>query len=83
MIEKTLKALVEAGAVKRVRVIGNGANFHVEFETTTGAVTASTGRNAVKQWVTLDAAARWLKRLGIGTAQVELALWSPGQKRLV
>ncbi len=38
MNETTLRALIEAGAIKRCRIIGNGASFHIEFETPTGAV---------------------------------------------
>ena len=82
MDEKTLRALIEAGAVKRCRIIANGATFHIDFETPTGAVTACTMRKRVKQWVSLDAASRWLRGLGIGSAQLDLARWVPRQKRL-
>jgi hypothetical protein len=32
--------------------------------------------------VTLDAAARWVRGLGVGAAQVNLARWQPGQREL-
>ena len=80
--EKTLRALIDAGAVKRSRIVANGASFHIEFDTPNGPVTASTYRKQVKEWASLDAAARWLKGLGMGSAEVELARWVPRQKRL-
>jgi hypothetical protein len=82
MNEKTLRALVDAGAIKRSRIIGRGGRFHIEFDTATATLTASTNRDTVKEWVSLDAAARWLRALGIGAAQLEIAQWTPEQKRL-
>lgn len=80
MNEKTLRALVEAGAIKRVRIIGNGGCFHIQADTINGAVTASTLRGAVKTWRTLDGAAKWLHSLGLGKAHLDFAQWIPGQK---
>ncbi len=82
MNEKILRALIDAGAVKRVRIVADGALFHVEADTATGSVTAFTLRGAVKTWSTLDAAARWVRSLGIGTAQLDVAHWQPGQRAL-
>ena len=82
MNEKTIRALVEAGAVKRTRIVARGGRFHVELDTPKGSVTASTNRAAIKQWTSLDAAARWVHGLGIGTTQLELSLWSPRQRAL-
>ena len=50
MNEKTLRALVEAGAVRQVCIIADGAAFRVEAQTGGGPVTASTLRGAVKTW---------------------------------
>jgi hypothetical protein len=36
MDEKTLKALVDAGALKRIRIIADGSLFHVEADTPNG-----------------------------------------------
>ena len=82
MNEKTLRALVEAGAIKRVRIVADGARFHVEADTPTATVVAATGKGAPKTWGTLDASAKWVRALGIGTAQVELSRWQPGQRGL-
>ena len=82
MDEKTLKALVAAGAVRNIDIIASGARFHVEARTPNGAVTAETRRGKVKTWVTLDAAARWVRSLGVGGARVNLTHWQPGQREL-
>ena len=79
MNEKTLKALVGAGAVKRIRIIANGALFHVEVDTPNGALAALTLKGTPRTWRSLDAAARWVRSLGMGSAQVDLARWQPGQ----
>lgn len=79
MNERTLKALVEAGAVKRIRVVADGAKFHVEVDTLKGAAAALTMKGTAKTWRSLDAAARWVRSLGIGSAQVDMARWQPDQ----
>ena len=61
MDEKTLRALVDAGAVKQVRIVADGARCRVETETQTGTVTASTVKGALKTWTTLDAAAKGVR----------------------
>ena len=83
MDERMLRALVAAGAVKKISIIASGARFHVEARTPNGAVTAETLKGTVKTWVSLDAAARWVRGLGIGAAQVHLTHWQPGQRQLV
>ena len=83
MNEKMLRAIVEAGAIKQVRIIAQGARFHVEADTHTGTITAATLQGRVKTWATLDSAARWVKTLGIGNARLELARWSPTQKGML
>lgn len=82
MNEKTLRALVEAGAVKRIRIIANGGLFHIEADTPNGHVTASTLKGSVKTWSSLDTAAKWVRSLGLGAAQIDIAKWQPGQKDL-
>lgn len=76
-----LKAMVAAGAIRKVQIIGYGARFHVEAATPNGAVTAETRKGKLKTWVTLDAAAKWVRGLGIGTAHIDLAHWQPGQRQ--
>ena len=83
MDERMLKALVAAGAVRNVSIIASGSRFHVEAKTPNGSVTAETLKGSVKTWVSLDAAARWVRRLGVGAAQVNLAHWQPAQRELL
>ena len=80
MIEKTIRALVEAGAVKNVLIIADGSVVHVDIVTQNGPITVTTNRGSIKTWVTLDASAKWLKSVGIGSARLEIGRWLPGQK---
>jgi len=82
MDEKTLRALVEAGAIKKIRIIGDGALLHVEADTKTGSITALTIKGTAKTWSSLDTAAKWVRSLGIGVAQIDIAKWQPGQRGL-
>ena len=82
MDERTLRALVGAGGIRKVRIVALGGRFHVEMSTRTGDVTASTMKGAVKTWVTLDAAARWVRGLGVGQLSVSMERWQPGQRTL-
>jgi hypothetical protein len=80
--EKTFRTLIEAGAVKKVSIVAQGARFHVEVGTPNGTLTAHTLRGDVKTWTSLDSAAKWVRGLGIGTVQVLLGGWQPGQRSL-
>ena len=82
MDERMLKAMVAAGAIKNIDIIASGARFHVEARTPNGAITAETRKGKVKTWVTLDAAARWVRGLGMGGARVNMTHWQPGQREL-
>jgi hypothetical protein len=78
-----LRALVAAGAVKKISIVASGARFHVEARTPNGAVSAETLKGKIKTWVSLDAAARWVRGLGVGAAQVQLTHWQPAQRELI
>ena len=82
MNERTLRALVEAGAVKRIRIIADGAVIHIEADTPTGSVIASTAKGAVKTWGSFDAAVKWTRALGMGVAQLDVSKWRPDQRAL-
>ena len=79
---KILRALIDAGAVKRVRIIGEGSYFHIEVYTQNGASPINTLKGKLKSWGSLDGAAKWIHSLGIGKCQVDLSRWQPGQKGL-
>ncbi len=79
-----LKGLVEAGAVKAVSIIANGAIIHAEILTLNGdkkVITTQAGAN--KTWSTIDSAAKWLKKLGLGNMKLDVGKWSPNQRGLV
>ena len=80
--EKTLKALIEAGAVKRIHIITRGALIHVEVDTINGSLTAATIKGALKTWSSIDSAAKWTRSLGIGKLQLDVEKWQPQQKAL-
>ncbi len=82
MDERMLKAMVAAGAIKNIHIIARGARFHIEARTPNGPVTAETTKGKVRTWVTLDAAAKWVRGLGIGGAHINLTHWQPGQREL-
>ena len=83
MDEKSLRLLIEAGSVKQMRIIGDGALFHVDVVTAKkDSVTATTAKGTVKTWATLDATAKWIRSLGIGKAQLDVARWDTRQKGL-
>ena len=82
MNERTIRALVEAGAIKSVLLIADSAAVHVDIVTQAGATTATTNRGAIKTWASIDSSAKWIKSLGIGKAQLEISRWLPGQKRM-
>ena len=74
--------MVAAGAIKNINIIASGSRFHVEAKTPNGPITAETRKGKVRTWATLDAAARWVRALGVGAAQVNLTHWQPGQREL-
>jgi len=56
MNEKTLRALVENGAIKKVRIVGSGARFHIELRTSERPIIAETNNGKIKTWASLDGA---------------------------
>jgi hypothetical protein len=82
MNERTLKVLIDAGAVKGLHIIADGSRFYVEIETPTGKVIASTLKGSIKNWSSLDSAAKWVRKLGIGRTTLDIAKWQPNQRDL-
>lgn len=82
MDERLLRAMVAAGAIRHIDIIASGARFHVEARTPNGPVTAETRKGKIKTWATLDAAAKWVRGLGVGGARVNLTHWQPGQREM-
>ena len=81
MNRATAVALAAAGAIRRVLIVADGSAIHVDVVTQVGETsTITTNRGSIKCWVTIDAAAKWLRGVGIGRAQLEFGRWLPGQK---
>ena len=82
MNEKILRALVEAGAVKKIKITAEGSTIYVEAYAGSEAITAKTIKGKLKTWSTIDSAAKWVRSLGIGQMQLDVARWQPEQKKL-
>mgnify|MGYP006113706229 CR=1 FL=1 len=84
MNNKMLKGLVEAGAIKAVSIIANGSLVHAEVVTLSGdKKVITTHAGTIKTWGTIDSAAKWLKKLGLGTMRLEVGKWLPSQRGLL
>lgn len=82
MNKKILRAMVSAGAIKKVEIVATGGHFHVEANTPTGLVAAETDKGKIRTWVTLDAAAKWVRSIGVGRAHIQIANWQPNQREI-
>jgi|TARA_R110000868_G_scaffold3812_1_gene23581 hypothetical protein len=83
MNEKILRALVEAGAVKKIKITAEGSTIFVEAYTGSEVTTAKTIKGKLKTWSTIDSAAKWVRSLGIGQMQLDMAKWQPEQKKFM
>ena len=83
MNEKILRALVEAGAVKKIKIAAEGSTIYVEVYTGSDGTTAKTTKGKLKTWSTVDSAAKWVRSLGIGHMQLDVSKWRPDQRKLV
>ena len=84
MDSKTLKVLIEAGAVKAVSIIADGATIHASITTSSGSSQpATTLKGDIKTWSTIDSAAKWVRKLGIGSMKLNVAKWSPNQRGML
>ena len=82
MNEKILRALVEAGAVKKIRITAEGSTIYVEAHAGSEVTTAKTIKGKLKTWSTIDSAAKWVRSLGIGQMELDMAKWQPEQRKL-
>lgn len=83
MNEKIIRALVEAGAVKQVKIVAARACIHVEIQTSAGSAVAETIKGKPKTWSTLQSAAKWVRSIGVAEARLDLRHWTPDQRELV
>ncbi|MFZ2321171.1 MAG: hypothetical protein WAW12_15025, partial [Pseudomonas sp.] len=71
MNEREFKLLLEAGAVRSILITAQGSMFHVEAKIAGGAKVLMTGRGDVRQWRSIDSCAKWLRRAGVGRADID------------
>ena len=77
-------AVIAAGAIKQVQIIADGATVHVKFTMSSGDSSAATTlKGDIKTWSTIDAAAKWLRGIGIGQAKLNIDKWSPNQRGML
>jgi hypothetical protein len=82
MQRATIKALLDAGAVKQFELIANGGDFYCEVKTAAGKEIIIGSNGKIKTWRTIDSAAKWLYVLGVGKLLLKLGRWQPGQKTI-
>lgn len=79
MNERELKLLLEAGAVKSILITAQGSMFHVEAKTAGAAKVLMTARGEVRQWRSIDSCAKWLRKAGVGKADLYFQNWQINQ----
>ena len=82
MNEKVLKALVEAGAVKKIKIKAEASTIYIEAYTGSDPIPAKTVKGKLKTWRSIDSAAKWVRSLGVGRIQMDISKWQPEQKNL-
>lgn len=84
MDSKTLQVLLEANAIKKVKIIAEGSRVYVQISTTSGDIKAiTTVKGVLKTWSTIDAASKWLKGFGLGIMNLDISKWTPNQKSMI
>jgi len=73
---------MKVGAVKKIRITAEGSTIYVEAYTGSEPTTATTVKGKLKTWSTIDSAAKWVRSLGIGQMQLDVAKWQPQQRSL-
>ncbi len=82
MDEKALKILISAGAIRKLRIIASGSIIYIEADYGTNTVKAHTIKGQLKTWATIDSAAKWVRNLGLGKAELHIDTWAINQKGL-
>jgi hypothetical protein len=76
---KTLKELADAGAVRRVTLVGTRGGWALMARYGTAERTLQARRGHVRIFRTLDSAARAVRDLGLDRAEVDMAGYEPGE----
>ena len=81
MDNNAIKLLVDAGAIKSVSIVADGASIHALITTIAGTPQpATTQQGKIKMWSSIDSAAKYIRSLGIGKVRLDLAKWNVKQK---
>ena len=84
MNSTTLKALIEAGAIKSVCIVADGGVVHASITTGSGnSQPATTLKGDIKTWSTIDSAAKWVRNQGIGSMKLNVDRWRPAQRTML
>lgn len=84
MDTNTLKALIDAGAVKSCKLVAEGSKIHaLVTNINNSTIVIHTNKGSIKTWATLDSAAKWLRLMGLGSFNVEVTKWMPNQKSMI
>ena len=83
MNKRILKALVDAGAVKKIKITAKGSLIYIEAHAGPEVTMVTTAKGKLKCWSTIDSAAKWIRSLGIGQMQLDMVNWQPDQKKLM
>jgi hypothetical protein len=78
-IEK-LRLLASAGAVRELRLVGQGGGFILMVATRDDEGPLTTALGDERVFSKIDTVARLVHELGIGCMTLDLAKWQPGQK---
>ena len=70
-------------AVKKIKITAEGSTIYVEAYTGSEVTTAKTIKGKLKTWSTIDSGAKWVRSLGIGQMQLDMAKWQPEQKKFM
>ena len=78
----SLRELVRAGALADVSVVAEGDGFVVQAQVGMERRMLQAKRGHVRQFRSLDSAARLMRGLGCSRLELDLARWAPAQKSL-
>lgn len=74
------KALIDAGSIREVDVIGQGREWMIRFRIGMNDHVLHTARGDVRTFAGLQACVSYLRDLGIGHVRVDMTNWNPKQE---
>jgi hypothetical protein len=80
--ERTLREMASSGAISRVRFIGQGDSFSLVISCGMRDKALRAKRGHVREFKSLDSAARYVRSLGLSELEVNVSAWDPSQRTL-